>query len=178
MTSLFEQRERNRGLIPYPERKHMQTIIAVDPGMSGGIAYSIDTNPSSPTAYGMPDTEGDILDELKSIQRNSSSTPIAFIEQNTGFAGVKIPSHTMFKLGRNTGFLIGAMQALGFRIEPITAKKWQEPLSLGTARSCASKTEWKNKLKAKAQQLYPHLKVTLQTADALLILEYGRRMQK
>jgi NAD(P)-dependent dehydrogenase (short-subunit alcohol dehydrogenase family) len=37
-----------------------------------------------------------------------------------------------------------------------------------------TKTAWKNKLKARAQQLYPHLKVTLGTADALLLPETGR----
>ena len=38
-----------------------------------------------------------------------------------------------------------------------------------------SKTEWKNKLKAKAQQLFPGEKVTLATCDSLLIAEYGRK---
>jgi hypothetical protein len=43
---------------------------------------------------------------------------------------------------------------------------------LGTASRCASKSEWKNKLKAEAQRRFPDLKVTLKTADALLILEW------
>jgi len=34
-----------------------------------------------------------------------------------------------------------------------------------------SPVQWKNKLKAEAQRLYPDIKVTLKTADALLILE-------
>ena len=43
-------------------------------------------------------------------------------------------------------------------------------------KSSGSKTEWKNKLKAKAQQLFPvwSKRITLATADALLIAEYGR----
>ena len=32
-------------------------------------------------------------------------------------------------------------------------------------------TQWKNKLKAEAQRLFPDIRVTLKTADALLILE-------
>ena len=43
------------------------------------------------------------------------------------------------------------------------------------ASACASRAIWKSKLKGSAQRLYPHLRVTLQTADALLILEYGRK---
>lgn len=38
-----------------------------------------------------------------------------------------------------------------------------------------SETQWKNRLKAKAQQLFPQQEVTLATADALLIAEFGRR---
>jgi hypothetical protein len=40
-----------------------------------------------------------------------------------------------------------------------------------------TKTEWKNRLKAKAQQLFPQQSkhITLKTADALLIAEYARK---
>ena len=34
-------------------------------------------------------------------------------------------------------------------------------------------SEWKRKLKAKAQELYPHLDVTLKNCDALLILHFA-----
>lgn len=37
------------------------------------------------------------------------------------------------------------------------------------------KTAWKNKLKAEAQRLFPSIKVTLKTADALLIYEYAKK---
>ena len=41
-----------------------------------------------------------------------------------------------------------------------------------------SKSQWKNRLKAKAQQLFPKLKITLKTADAILIAEYCRRKRE
>ena len=44
-----------------------------------------------------------------------------------------------------------------------------------TPSKTESKTEWKNRLKGMAQQLYPDLKVTLATADALLIATYCKR---
>jgi hypothetical protein len=50
---------------------------------------------------------------------------------------------------------------------------WQKGFGLGTASTCASKSEWKNKLKAEAQRRFPHLPVTLKTSDALLLLEYA-----
>ncbi|HYF37004.1 MAG TPA: hypothetical protein VD994_17025 [Prosthecobacter sp.] len=154
-----------------------QTILAIDPGASGGFAYILDG--SHPAAMSMPETEGDIIMELRNIKNMSNSTPVAYVEEVGGFIrGNPAPGSTMFNFGRNFGFLLGVLQVLQFRIELVRPAKWQQPLSLGTASNCASKTEWKNKLKAKAQQLYPSLKVTLNTADALLLLEYAKgRMQ-
>ena len=57
----------------------------------------------------------------------------------------------------------------------VRPQTWQKDFGLGTASRCASKSEWKNKLKAEAQRRFPHLGVTLQTADALLILEWFSR---
>ena len=45
-------------------------------------------------------------------------------------------------------------------------KAWKTVLS-------RRKQERKNNIKAKAQELYPHLKVTLALSDALGILNYG-----
>jgi hypothetical protein len=154
----------------------MRTIIAIDPGASGGIATLMDYSEKA-WAVPMPDTEGDILHTIRAAFEGSIVQPVAFIEENTGYAGVKIPSHTMHKLGRNTGFILGVLAGLGIRTEMVGPKKWQATFGIGSKSGCASKTEWKNKLKAKAQQLYPHIKVTLSTADALLILDYARKQQ-
>lgn len=55
----------------------------------------------------------------------------------------------------------------------VTPQKWQKALQLGT-KGNKSNTEWKNKLKARAQQLFPNVPMTLAVADALLILEYSK----
>lgn len=39
-------------------------------------------------------------------------------------------------------------------------------------------TEWKNKLKACAQGLFPGVHITLSTADAVLIANYGTTKEK
>jgi hypothetical protein len=74
----------------------------------------------------------------------------------------------------NFGIVLGAAMALGYRIERVTPQKWQKELGLGTSKGL-SKTEWKNKLKGRAQELFPNIPITLKTADALLIWEYERR---
>lgn len=153
-----------------------KTIIAIDPGKTGGIAYRID-NANSTVSLPMPETEGDILETLCSIQEASTDPAgaVAYLEQVGGFIeGRPAPGSSMFNFGRSFGYLLGVLQALHIRIELVRPQEWTKAAGVGTA-SGLSKTNWKNKLKAQAQRLYPEQKVTLKTADALLILEYGKR---
>lgn len=72
-----------------------------------------------------------------------------------------------------------ALLALQIPTVTITPQSWQKALQLGTRAKDMSKTEWKNKLKAKAQQLFPYIKkITLAISDALLICEYARIKEK
>ncbi len=146
--------------------------LAIDPGKSGGIAYMSDNRP--PQAVPMPPTEGDLVVFLRDLTAGAKDA-IAFVEQVSGFVGVAQPGSSAFKFGRNFGFILGVLQTLGVRVELVRPQKWQKSLGLGSATGCASKTEWKNKLKGAAQRLYPNLKPTLATSDALLILDYARR---
>lgn len=72
------------------------------------------------------------------------------------------------------GFLQGVLCAMGVRVVLVRPEHWMKALSLGTSKGM-TKTQWKNKLKGEAQRLYPNRGLTLKTADAALILEYGRR---
>jgi hypothetical protein len=62
------------------------------------------------------------------------------------------------------------------RIEYLPPKKWQQALGLGDKKTHGNR--WKAHLKGRAQALYPQLTVTLKTADALLILEAGKKMTR
>lgn len=146
--------------------------IAVDPGLSGGIAYQLDDLPAQ--AVPMPPTEGDLVVFLRDLTADASDV-LAYVEEVGGYIGVAQPGSSAFKFGRNFGFILGVLQTLGVRVELVRPQRWQKSLGLGSASGCASKTEWKNKLKGGAQRLYPNLKPTLATADALLILDYARR---
>ena len=146
-------------------------MIAIDPGESGGVA-SLDAM-GRVTAEGMPATEGDILELLmthKHVHQLERMDLVAVMEEVGGYCGQACPGSAMFNFGRNFGFLLGVLQATGWRVVLVKPQKWQKVLGLGT-KSGLTKTQWKNKLKERAQQLHPSLKVTLQTADALLILE-------
>ena len=151
----------------------MKTIVAIDPGVSGGIAISAF---GKTECHPMPETEGDRVDFMKSVKAATSlegGEVVCVLEKVGGFAGKGQPGSAMFVFGENFGFLKGVIQALEIRLELVRPQEWQKGLGLGTASACAGKSEWKNKLKAEAQRRFPHLNVTLKTADALLILEYS-----
>lgn len=118
----------------------------------------------------MPGTEGDILAFMRGFNPKEY---VIFMEEVGGYVGKAQPGSAMFTFGRNSGFLIGVIMALGFRLEMVRPQKWQKDLGIGNSRGCSSKTEWKNKLKALAQRKFPGVDVTLATSDALLILDHA-----
>jgi hypothetical protein len=153
----------------------MKTIIAIDPGASGGITASYPDGKS--VAHPMPDTEADVVEHIRCAQlahEVERGNLVAYVERVGGFIGKRQPGSAMFKFGFNAGVIEGALRALGIRTIYVRPQEWQKHFGLGTARACVSKSEWKRKLKAEAQRRFPQLKVTLATADALLILEYAR----
>jgi hypothetical protein len=70
-----------------------------------------------------------------------------------------------------------ALIASGVPFEAVTPGKWQKEFGL-LAKKGETKTAKKNRHKARAQELFPDLKITHATADALLIAEYGRRVKQ
>ena len=124
----------------------------------------------------MPETQGDLLAlvrEIKIASAVEAGELVCVLEEVSGFAGKAQPGSAMFRFGEHFGFVKGVIQTLEIRLVLVRPQVWQKGFGLGTASSCASKTEWKNKLKAEAQRRFPHLNVTLKTADALLILEHS-----
>jgi hypothetical protein len=154
-----------------------QNCIAIDPGVGGGIAY-IDTDGST-HALPMPGTLHDMDTQLMILctahNTTSADTPTVFLEELPKFAG-KMSGSSMATMFRNYGRIEGILAAYGARIEYLPPKKWQTVLGLGDKKTHGPR--WKAHLKGRAQALYPQLTVTLKTADALLILEAGKKMTR
>lgn len=156
----------------------MKTFLCIDPGSSGGLAWSTNTTHSvctSPT----PDTEADyvaLLMEIHEAAKFEGNELTACVEKVGGFtkAGGKQPGSAMFKFGFGCGVIEGALRALKIPTIYVTPQKWQRHFGLGTASACATKTIWKQKLRAEAQRRYPNIKITLAVSDALLILSYAQ----
>ena len=150
-------------------------MIAIDPGQSGGIAIQRTTvGVGTVEAVTMPKTEREIYEVIEGAQSTDVEGATAYLETLVKFAGRNMPSSAMAVYASNYGFIKGVLTALKWRIVLVPPKEWQRKLNLGKAKGL-TKTEWKNKLKQKAEELYPKLKITLATADALLILEAAKR---
>ena len=145
-------------------------IIGIDPGTNGGIAWITD---GKPCVEKMPDTLQDLWELFQEI-RAAASPPlgvgetqaIAYIEQvhSSPQMGVK----SAFTFGNGFGHLEMALTAAGIPFARIRPQVWQKELG------CLTKGD-KNITKRKAQELFPSLKVTHATADALLIATYGTK---
>jgi hypothetical protein len=149
-----------------------QNILACDPGCAGSFAYCLGT--SSAGFFKMPDDVPGIVSLLREGKLNGRK--ILFIEEVGGFtkAGGSQPGSAMFKFGANFGAIIGAAVALGYEIRRVHPQKWIKAHSLGT-KAGLSKTQWKNKLKTRAQEIFPNAQITLAFADSALILDAARR---
>lgn len=138
--------------------------IGCDPGKSGGIA--IITAGITPATFKMPETERDLLDLVKSLSRWHDCPVIAAVEVVHAMPGQGVTS--MFTFGRGYGALRMALHAAEISFRDVTPQAWQKALGCRTAGN-------KNVSKAKAQQLFPTIKVTHANADALLIAEWLRQ---
>ena len=138
--------------------------IAIDPGVSGGIAIGVD----APVLHPMPETVHDLAELIRCAQASADYPVEAHVELVGGFIGKAQPASRAFVFGQSYGQVLGGLAALQIPTYLVRPQKWQSLLGIGNGSGLA-KHVWKAKLKAKAQQLYPSVKVTLQTADALLL---------
>jgi hypothetical protein len=145
------------------------TIIGIDPGAKGAIAWQVDGGKVAVSK--MPETEPDICALLREIEHGGLI--VLYIEDVP--IGMPGKGAAMAKLNRNAGYIRGVVNALGIPMVLIRPAKWQAEYGVGKRSGCKSDSEWKNKLKQVAQRLFPDIRVTLDTADALLILDYARK---
>ena len=150
--------------------KITETVIGIDPGKNGGIAvigeYGTYVNK-------MPETLQDLWDMVEEIgvssgYRSEPSSCRAYIESVHSSPQMGVTS--AFTFGNGFGHLEMALTAAGIPFERVRPQVWQKALG------CMTKGD-KNITKAKAQEMFPSLKVTHATADALLIAVYGQRQK-
>ncbi len=137
--------------------------IGVDPGKSGAIGFISDS--MGVWAVKNRETLHDLAIELRHAV-NGHDRAFAVIEKVGATPQMGVTS--AFTFGRSFGELLGILSALGVPFEMVSPQKWQKGLA------CLSRGN-KNVTKARAQQLFPDLKITHAIADSLLLAEFCRR---
>jgi hypothetical protein len=160
----------------------MKTIIAVDPGLSGGIVIG-DKDEIAPRAVtSMPDTEADVVELLReAVNSNYDGGSLTLVIEKlplfVSVPGGRVSGASMAKLHRNAGLLTGAALALSIRIVEVDPHSWQKHFRLGTKATAGGYTAWKNVLKGEAQKRFPTVKVTHAISDSLLIWEFAKTLK-
>ena len=136
-------------------------ILSIDPGQSVGLAY-IDQD-GIVQAERMPPTMTDLIDRLMELKATGVKTAIlektgTYVPGNSGPGAVKFSRHC--------GHIEAALYALGFSTTQVAPSVWQKRLGALPKDKKARKNAIKNMMATR----FPHLKVTLSTADALAIL--------
>jgi hypothetical protein len=153
----------NYAELPYVDT-HQKYFIGIDPGASGGICI-IKNNGGIFETFKTPDTPEDFLLRLN---RYKGTNTRCFVEQVycRPTDGVK----AAFGFGHTVGVLHTVLAAAEIQYQEIHPKIWQKHFV--TPSKTEDRKAHKNKLKAKAEELYPLHKVTLWSADAMLIARH------
>lgn len=136
-------------------------VLAVDPGVSGGMALYRDGE----ITLRKFTNENEFISYVKSHGKCEQ----AVVEDVPKYIGNQMMASHSFTLGYNVGFEIGTIKSLNIPVALVRPQKWQ-----GSIPGLKGLTGHKRKraLKEHAITLYPTLKITLATADALLILDH------
>lgn len=174
----------------------MITLIAIDPGLLGGIAVRMGNG--MVVINNMPDTPMDLSSLIDSTVSSSGDGIKAYIEEVSGYVGgAGQPGSRAFNFGEGFGVIKGILTHAKIRFELVRPQKWQKALGVARtglmrwtkelgaeqkklieAKNGQLKREHKNRLKETAQRLFPSVpNITLKTCDALLILEYAIRQE-
>lgn len=153
--------------------------VGIDPGVTGGFAWIED---AAVEVAKMPQTEEAIAGLIEVVTK---AKPIRVMMEKVGGyiqssgprcpvchqQSLRQPGHTMFSFGRITGVVAGCLHGLGIAFTEVEPARWQSIYKLPLKGK--KQDERKRVMKQHAQNLYPTVKVTLATADALLLARYN-----
>ena len=140
----------------------MEEMIAIDPGMSGAIAWR--DRDGIVYTENMPETYPEIADFLRKLVLELKNFSCVMEKVGDFHPGNSGPASVKFS--RHCGNLESTLYCLGISTTQVPPQTWMK--KLGALPK--DKKERKNKIKEMMATRYPHLKVTLKNADALGIL--------
>jgi hypothetical protein len=155
-------------------------IIAIDPGANGGIAWM--GKYKMIHQMKLPCEKQDIKNTFKSFKSMVNEEDLLCVVEDVGFHRQGNNAMASVKFGKHVERIETMLFCLDIPQRSVPPKEWQKvvPTSLPKLPRKATKKQRqdhkrdrKNEIKAQMQALYPHLKVTLATADALGILTWA-----
>jgi len=144
--------------------------IGIDPGKNGGI--SVFWADGSIDAYRFPKKQEllvNIIEKIKKHCREEKCNSVWVIEDVHALFGSS--AKATFSFGRNLGYWEGVLSSKRIKWTKVSPKVWQSDYTLSK-----DKKNRKNELKSLAQKLVK-FKVTLATADAILIANWRKNVQ-
>jgi len=164
-------------------------IASIDPGKSGGIVFGTPFNEIN--AIKMPETIHDIADIFRQAYEVDPELFVWMEKVGTYMPGNSGPSAAKF--AEHVGALKGILAGLKIPFDLVNPAQWEHwfigkpnwpkidrdlPITSQKKIRSDRKRDRKNLIKAKAQRLYPDLKVTLATSDAIGIYVWGKSFQR
>lgn len=157
-------------------------ILAIDPGSKGGYALKHSDNELVATGQ-LPEGDGAICEWLGELKSQADAVELTIEKVRSHTNNIAMAS-AMANLYGGKRFIEGYAMGIGFRVVNVEPKKWQKHFGFGAKRKVTKlrrgkqveendEVEWKNRLKSEARRRFPSMKVTLENADALLILEWA-----
>ena len=144
-------------------------IITIDPGAGGGIAWRHD-EPEQVEAVNMPEGMTAQADLLRSLSAQGFRK--AVVEKVGGYMpGNSGPAACKF--ARHCGHIEALCYAYGIAVEYVAPRTWMK--AIGALPK--DKGERKRAIKEAMARRYPHLDVTLKTADALGIMAWVEKKE-
>ena len=140
-------------------------VMGIDPGVSGGLAWVDDSGEVH--ACAIPDTRKDLSHLLRTLNGQRGLTLVEKV--GTHVKGNNASSSVTF--GRVCERVEMGLDCHDYRWDHVQPTVWMRFLLKGAPPK--DHTARKNAIKAVVQRLYPTIKVTLKTADALGILTYA-----
>ena len=169
-------------------------IIAIDPGLKGGIAWNAD---GKANAVKMPETPKGIIEALEKarlvvddigcgLANHYYNPAVCYLEEIKGVPPNQ-SSKATWTFAEHYGIVKGILMALGIPIVYVKPITWQKaigatrpstPKGASQATKARIKQEGKRNIKQIVEARYPSLKITLATSDALGILMYAEREER
>lgn len=157
--------------------------LGIDPGVNGGLA-ALTPEGRVHQVTKMPKGDKVVWNWIEQYRMYSSAHPVeiyAVIESIPPAVGIKnskgkgSSKGSMSKLYGSYRALRMALVAAGIIVCDVKLGEVWRAFDIAPRRKEETQSQWKGRLKAKAQILFSKTRVTLAISDALLFAEYGRR---